>query len=170
MTTKEMIEVMEAYERGEEIQCIRSDYCDKDDYWWKDLKEPTWAFDECDYRIKPKRLRRGPKFKVGDKIINKSYCDGGTLSTDDIHTVVELKDDYYITLCDAKLNFKFADENCVNISDCLWFWEVQERESDKWFITYTRCNFTSISEKYEAFFYTYHTPIYSLGARLPKSK
>ncbi|WP_065842872.1 hypothetical protein [Campylobacter fetus] len=156
MTTKEMIEVMEAFERGEEIQ-----WAVRGEGRFVDCKKPDWNWDVFIYIIKPKeKPKQEPKFKVGDKIINKSYCDGGTLSTDDIHTVVELKDDYYITLCDAELNFKFADESCINISDCLWYFEYLDT-AGVWRKTACRHNEPSIASRFP-------TILYQLGARLPK--
>lgn len=50
-TTKEMIEVMQAYERGEQIQVkTPNKKCE-----WVDIKEPYWSWDVCDYRVKPKK-------------------------------------------------------------------------------------------------------------------
>lgn len=50
-TTKEMIEVMQAYERGEHIQVKTTNKkCD-----WEDVKEPYWQWNFCDYRVKPKK-------------------------------------------------------------------------------------------------------------------
>ena len=48
-TTKEMIEVMQAYERGEKIQFLN---INND---WKDTKSPTWNWCMRDYRVKPKK-------------------------------------------------------------------------------------------------------------------
>jgi hypothetical protein len=54
MTTREMIEVMEAYDRGEEIQCKESlnelDFIDV-------LVEPNWDWRTTEYRIKPKEKK-----------------------------------------------------------------------------------------------------------------
>ena len=50
MTTKEKIEVMQAYERGEQIE-----YKDKDEECWFPLHlsfEPDWNWAEFDYRVK----------------------------------------------------------------------------------------------------------------------
>ena len=47
-TTKEMIEVMQAYERGEKIE----------NYYhgeWLLCKEPIWNWGYADYRVKPKK-------------------------------------------------------------------------------------------------------------------
>ena len=51
MNTKEKIEVMQAWDAGEPLQI--KDYNDE----WLDFptdSEPTWNWDNCDYRIKPK--------------------------------------------------------------------------------------------------------------------
>ena len=48
-TTKEMIEVMQAYDRGEQIQFLN---INND---WKDTKSPTWNWCMRDYRVKPKK-------------------------------------------------------------------------------------------------------------------
>lgn len=47
-TTKEMIEIMQAYERGEQIQLLNIDGN------WEDKDNPAWNWEKCDYRVKPK--------------------------------------------------------------------------------------------------------------------
>ena len=47
-TTKEMIEVMQAYERGEKIECFN------DEEQWRDVNKPIWDWLHNDYRVKPK--------------------------------------------------------------------------------------------------------------------
>ena len=49
-TTKEMIEVMQAYERGEKIECFN------DGEQWRDVNSPIWDWLHNDYRVKPKRM------------------------------------------------------------------------------------------------------------------
>lgn len=46
-TTKEMIEVMQAYERGEQIQVLDINGI------WEDKEYPYWNWTQCDYRVKP---------------------------------------------------------------------------------------------------------------------
>lgn len=46
-TTKEMIEVMQAYDRGEAVQLKSPDN-------WLDVCCPSWNWNENDYRVKPK--------------------------------------------------------------------------------------------------------------------
>ena len=48
-TTKEKIEVMQAYDRGEQIECFN-------DKQWKDVNNPIWDWLNNDYRVKPKKI------------------------------------------------------------------------------------------------------------------
>ena len=48
-TTKEMIKVMQAYDRGEQVQLLNIDGN------WEDIKSPTWSWGLLDYRVKPKK-------------------------------------------------------------------------------------------------------------------
>ena len=47
-TTKEMIEVMQAYDRGEQIEACY-------DGVWVDIYIPEWSWGLRDYRVKPKK-------------------------------------------------------------------------------------------------------------------
>ena len=47
-TTKEMIEVMQAYDRGEQIECFNN-------MKWKDVKNPVWDWLNNNYRVKQKK-------------------------------------------------------------------------------------------------------------------
>ena len=49
-STKEMIEVMQAYESGEQIQVKNT----IDDTKWKEIEFPGWDWIYYDYRVKPK--------------------------------------------------------------------------------------------------------------------
>ena len=51
-TTKEMIEVMKAYERGEQIEFCYNDENIK--VWENTDGEPLWNWGDTDYRVKPK--------------------------------------------------------------------------------------------------------------------
>ena len=48
-TTKEIIEVMQAYDRGEQVQLLDIDGN------WLDKDNPSWNWAKCDYRVKPKK-------------------------------------------------------------------------------------------------------------------
>ena len=49
MTLREKIEVMEAFERGEEIEVAYRGYD-----IWSSMSTPSWNFEDRNYRIKPK--------------------------------------------------------------------------------------------------------------------
>ena len=51
-TIKEMIEVMQAYDRGEQIE-VHHSYIHKD--YWVACGTPAWDWDNFDYRVKPKK-------------------------------------------------------------------------------------------------------------------
>lgn len=57
MTTKEMIEVMQAYERGEQIE-YRMKTIPENNEWVTMTQEPEWDFTEYDFRIKHKPTYR----------------------------------------------------------------------------------------------------------------
>jgi len=52
-TTKEMIEVMLAFERGEKIEFR---YPDNPDSNWKTAITPVWNWGHAEYRIQPKNV------------------------------------------------------------------------------------------------------------------
>lgn len=51
-TTKEMIEVMEAYLRGEKIE---RKFLDNEDCCWMETRDPLWDWYGSDYRVKKKK-------------------------------------------------------------------------------------------------------------------
>ncbi len=51
MTTKEMIEVMQAYKRGEQIEYRIKDFM-RDDEWYVQKEFPEWDWKTFDYRVK----------------------------------------------------------------------------------------------------------------------
>ena len=53
MATKGMIEVMQAYERGEQIE-FRMKTIPENDEWDTMTQEPEWNWSDFDYRVKPK--------------------------------------------------------------------------------------------------------------------
>ncbi|OCR93837.1 hypothetical protein [Campylobacter fetus] len=162
MTTKEMINVMEAFERGEEVQWVNAKEFNEDDKTpWRDTKIPAWDWDMNMYRIKPTgRPKLEPKFKVGDKIINKDYCEGEAITTHFIREINETIGDMYYFYGNGRAFIDQTDRYCININDCLWYFEYCDT-AGVWRISTTR-------HKIEQFFGKSSTPIYELGARLPK--
>lgn len=64
-TTKEMIEVMQAFERGEQIEV-------KDlngTYGWVNTKDPLWDWSEFDYRVKPNTKKTYVPFDTPEEFL-----------------------------------------------------------------------------------------------------
>ena len=70
-TTKEMIEVMQAYERGEQIQLSKKDGN------WICTKKPNWDWLNFDYRVKPKT--RYIPFDTPEEFFAAQRSHGGDL-------------------------------------------------------------------------------------------
>ena len=142
MTTKEKIEVMQAYERGEEIEIKENG---KED--WSEAKFPLWVWDKFEYRVKP-------KFKDGDEVVRKSFADCS--SPADIWHVGSI----------AMEGMNLGD--FIKADDVLWYWEYQDEAGD-WHMLDRRCskeglNMLEFHEQASA------KPLYALGFRLPREK
>ena len=66
-TTKEMIEVMQAYVRGEQIECFN-------DEQWKDVKNPVWDWLHNNYRVKQKKY---VPFDTAEEFLAAQRAHGG---------------------------------------------------------------------------------------------
>lgn len=179
MTTKEMIEVMQAFERGEEIEvsCVDEDN-------WVYTRLPNWNWRYYKYRIKPKEEEIKykeeeieHKFKKGDEIVHKELCDGKPLGKDNSFLVVEdinLSEEKYEIYNKRLDTFEFfdietIDENYVNIDDCLWYWEYYDDNYEAFTKTDLRYDKEDcIDYLRRTTSYLTPTPIYQLGARLKK--
>lgn len=173
--TKDMIEVLEAYIKGEEIELS-----DIDDNIWIDMTIPEWNFENYKYRIKHKEENIKAKFKQGDEIVHKELCDGTPLNKDNSFLVVEdinLSENKY-EVYNKRIgayeffDIKMADEDYINTNDCLWYWEYYNTNYKAFTKTAVRYN------KEDCIDYLVQiasdnlppTPIYQLGARLPKER
>ena len=147
MTTKEMIEVMQAYEKGEEIEMRLAD-CEDDR--WAPTASPLWNWDNFEYRIKPKE----PKFKDGDEVVRKGFA--GCSRPADIWHVGSIAMD----------GMNLGD--FIKADDALWYWEYQN-VSGEWEMTNARYTKSDLSEEVlgpnerET-----AIPLYALGFRLPQ--
>lgn len=163
MTTKEMIEVMQAYERGEEIEFRLADCEDR----WAPTISPLWNWEKFEYRIKPKET----KFRVGDVLVRLER-EGEPLGRGDIYRIVKITGSFILaTLDDIKIKFDAEDLDIdfVKADDVLWYWEYQN-VSGEWEMTNARYTKSDLSnevlgpnERETA------TPIYALGFRLPQN-
>ena len=68
-TTKEMIEVMQAYDRGEQIECFN-------DEEWKYVKNPVWDWLHNNYRAKQKKY---VPFDTPEEFFAAQRAHGGDL-------------------------------------------------------------------------------------------
>lgn len=164
MTTKEKIEVMQAYERGEKIE-RRSANCEEK---WTFVIFPIWNWDKFEYRIRPKE-KRSPKFKIGDVLVHLEK-KGQPLYRGDIYRVVSIGEKY--TAEEEGYQCKGAYEHFERIfikaDDVLWYWEYQNAFGE-WEMTNARYTKSDLSnevlgpnERETAI------PLYALGFRLPE--
>lgn len=102
MTTKEMIDVMLAYERGEQIEWrIKNG----NRGWGKQRKPPVWDWNNFEYRVKPQSTYR--PYKNADEFLQAQKEHGMYL--------VRLLDDEYVFPMQAQYNFVAVAE--INITD-----------------------------------------------------
>lgn len=175
MTTREMIEVMEAFERGEVIEAeIRGTGM------YEECVTPDWNWDYMIYRIKPKEEEKiKTKFKKGDEIVHKELCNGAPLNKNNDFLIIEdinLSENKYEVYNKGIDTFEFfdikkIDENYINTDDCLWYWEYRDILRNSWYIHSTRLNNTSYNNLFANGDWDLSSePIYQLGARLPKER
>ena len=123
-TIKEMIEVMQAYDRGEMIECFN-------DEQWKYVKNPVWDWLHNDYRVKTKKyvpFDTAEEFlaaqrKHGDGLI--SIDDNGVIKAHDISisqdgSVYEHKENQWTSDCEYIGNLKdlFEDFKMADGTPC----------------------------------------------------
>ena len=126
-TTKEMIEVMQAYERGEQIQIKILDI----NCIWEDTEHPYWNWAKCDYRVKKNvyvPFETAEEFlaaqrKHGDGVI--SIDDNGVIKANDISispdgSVYEHKENQWASDCEYIGNLKdlFEDFKMADGTPC----------------------------------------------------
>ena len=143
MMTKEKIEVMQAYEKGETIECAS---LESEDRVWLEVKYPLWNWSAFEYRIKPEES----EFKTGDRAVFRQD-EADTLALKDIHA--------------------YGDPGCMNsfvfwkVDDVLWYWEYQDAD-DRWEKSDYRATRAEI-EKLSNFHN--FAPLYALGFRLSQN-
>lgn len=157
-TTEQMIEVMQAFADGKTIQYrLRN----KEGNWW-DIKEPMWAWDTSDYRVKPE-VNPVHAFEVGDMTIPKKACNGDPLQESDIEAVIGVKPSC-IELAYGSMN----PDELIKVDDVLWYWEY--RRNAIWYRTAGRFIKEELIKFLSEYGATNLTPLYVLGARLPESE
>lgn len=167
-TTKEMIEIMQAYENGEKIEYRLKEGNKR---WFKAL-HPEWDWVLFDYRIKPKV--KECKFKEGDIIV---YINKNSISYGSIFKVISCKNDEihcdFVKLINFNIEkgtgscaFKGKElEHFENALDdrFLWEWYYVYRENNGEYDIGTfgfKCNFSWLKKNSSC---TRFKPIYELG-------
>ncbi len=161
MTTRDKIEVMDAYEKDGILE-----RCLKGSMDWERVLEPVWNWEKYVYRIIPKKR----KFEEGDKVIEK---DAQMLP-------LEGENDNYIWTVkgyaeDGGIEFKGGAiipehqvcKEYVKIDDALWYWEYRD-ENGKWKMTFERSTKDGLNLNVTDAYceLSTATPIYALGFRL----
>lgn len=159
MNAEEMIEVMQAYTRGEAIEVS-----DKGADDWSEIKHPLWDWNSFEYRVKPKNR----KFGEGDKVIEK---DAQMLMLDENNGYIWTVKGYTE---DGGIEFKGGAiipehqvcEEYVKIDDALWYWEYQDTDGhwEKSDYRATRAEIEKLSN-----FHNF-APLYGLGFRVKDEK
>lgn len=140
MTTQEMIEVMQAYDRGEaiEVHFIGSES------GWVTMERPFWNWSECNYRVKPK----------DDTLMVCKEDEANTLKLIDIYP-------HRVIVASGT-----SQKNYVKADDVLWYWEYQDADG-RWHKTDYRATRAEI-EKLSNFHN--FSPLYALGFRIKDEK
>lgn len=165
MTTREMISVMQAYDRGEEIEARFYR-----EATWATTTIPDWDWELYEYRVNPKKSR--VKFKVGDIVVRRNL-DGFAA---DVHAnsrilrISEVTDKFYRVFNLAGDFFDVRDigsfnKEYIDAGDVLWYWEF--KMSDGWHISQTRMTRAQarafVGDSVEI------APLYALGFRIKES-
>lgn len=159
MTTEEKIKLITAYAEGKIVDAYDTIF-----QRWFAKGTDTWDFDREEYRIRP---NSAPKFKVGDSLVYKS--DEGYEDID-VYMITEATQEYY--RLDDKVNKtpEYIEKAFINIKDVLWYFEIYDYISKKYFIHPTRMTIPEMDEDFGANHDTLSwTPIYALGFKLKEN-
>ena len=160
ITLEEKIEVIKAYSEGKVIE-IYSKYSNK----WLDKKFDIWDFDTEKYRI---RLDHTFKFKVNDVLVYKGDADK---SSPNLYTVMNIDNNGYTLNGDEfEKSPSIIEKEYINKRDVLWYFEIYDHISKKYFIHPTRMTIPEMDEEFEANHDTLSwQPIYTLGFKLKEN-
>lgn len=105
MTTSKMIKVMQAYERGEQIEMHALDAFNDD--VWDDISMPLWNWAEIEYRVKPKPKYR--PYKDAKEFLNAQEKHGMWLksNTPNVYFMPVRIVNEEVTICMVNINGDF---------------------------------------------------------------
>lgn len=158
MTIDEMIKILEAYKKGENIEY--QFIGDKDDIWIP-IRDSNFNFDDCVYRIKEKLEL---PFEVGDIIVDilktsKVYEIIEINLDENTYRVKDISDEYTTSIYIGKC------QNFINAFDdrVLWYWEVKEKNKNDIKNLSERLKYRELKELCKSFNIEYAKPLYALG-------
>ena len=159
ITLEEKIELITAYAEGKIVDAY-------DTLFQRRFAKgtDTWDFDREEYRIRP---NSAPKFRVGDRLVYKS--DEGSKDVER-YEVTEATQEFY--RLDDMINRtpEYVEKEFINIKDVLWYFEIYDYISKKYFIHPTRMTIPEMDEEFGAYHDTLSwKPIYDLGFKLKEN-
>lgn len=159
ITLEEKIKLITAYAEGKIVDAYDTIF-----QRWFAKGTDTWDFDREEYRIRP---NSAPKFKVGDRLVYKS--DEGYTDIE-VYEVTEATQEYY--RLDDMINRtpEYVEKEFINIKDILWYFEIYDHISKKYFIHPTRKTIPEMDKEFGANHDTLSwEPIYALGFKLKEN-
>ena len=159
ITLEEKIELITAYAEGKIVDAYDTLF-----QRWFAKGTDTWDFDREEYRIRP---NSAPKFRVGDRLVYKS--DEGSKDVER-YEVTEATQEFY--RLDDMINRtpEYVEKEFINIKDVLWYFEIYDYISKKYFIHPTRMTIPEMDEEFGAYHDTLSwKPIYDLGFKLKEN-
>lgn len=118
-TTKEMIEVMQAFERGEQIE---RKFLDNDDCCWVEVKNPFWDWFRSDYRVKPKPKKKYVPFDTPEEFLAAYRKHGEFIENKESGEKMNAYvDKNGIVILSTALNCTYTFERIRNLFGCYKF-------------------------------------------------
>lgn len=163
MTLEEKVKLITAYHNKEIVERL-FEYDGEEK--WQPVSFEVWNFDVGKYRIRP---ISEPKFKVGDKVVDKR-AEGQespirfevTSITDG---VAKLDDCWDVSIEELYKHYTF-------VNDVLWYFETYDSLTQTWkMITDRRFSLSEVSDRFK-YEYEHDTlrPLYALGFALSKKR
>ena len=139
ITLEEKIKLITAYAEGKPVEAYDTIFrC------WFEKGSDSWDFDIEEYRIKPEETT---KFKVGDVLVFKRTA--GKLSPFR-YEVTEITDASYKFKHVSPSPIEEVDENFIDERDVLWYFEMYDYATKKYYMHPTRMTMAEMDEEFGA--------------------
>lgn len=160
MTTEEKIEVIRAYDNGEDIEYTNIDSVVEE--FWGILLAPEFDFSRFKYRVKSNEKIK-TTFRLGDVVVYKSEAGYPTPERYEITKV--LKDGYELDETIIR-STEYCEKEFINERDVLWYFEVYDSLHGRWSIFDAgRLTIDEMTKEYAPYDDHIHKfrPFYTLG-------